>query len=493
MLLVTAAVSGGGSARGKAPSGWKAAGTLRDGATYLMEVPARWNGTVLLFGHGMVTVEPGREPPNPAKDAPGWGDTRELLLDEGYALIGSSYVSPGWVVDSAVGDQIATLTAFEDLFGPARRTLAWGESLGGMITTKLAEEYGDRIDGSLSTCGTVAGGVARWNNQLDLSFALRTLLAPGSGIRLTGFRDPAQADASAAALGSATARAQRTPWGRARIALAAALAGVAGYNAPDQRQPGPGDWATTEANQYAIVSGTLIPSTTRWRRDAESHAGGSMSWNSGVDYSAMLARSPHREEARALYRSAGLSLAADLSALGHAPRLDADGSAVGFMARTSSYSGRLTKPQLDVHTVHDGLVPVQNERAYADSARASGSSSLLRQTYVRRAGHCAFTRDEALAAVHALDRRVATGHWGDTGARAMNAAAHERGAVARTAYVPSRPPPFPRPYDLERQGAGRPGGLAAPGSVRAGPRPAPPTVPADLRTRPYAGGAGAGD
>ncbi|GHH79188.1 alpha/beta hydrolase [Streptomyces sulfonofaciens] len=453
-ILLALATGGTQPAPADTAAARQVTGTLPDGATYLMDVPAHWNGTVLLYSHGLVAVEPGHDQPNPAKNAPGWGDTRQQLLDEGYALIGSSYVSPGWVVDTAVDDQVATLEKFGEVFGPAERALAWGESLGGMITTRLAEEYGDRIDGSLAMCGTEAGGVARWNNQLDLSFVLRTLLAPDSGIRLTGFRDRAEADASADALTAEAERAQRTPAGRARIALAAALAGVAGYNATDQQRPGRRDWATTEANQYAVVSETLIPSTTRWRQDAESHAGGSVSWNSGVDYAAMLARSPYRDEAEGLYRSAGLTLAEDLSALGAAPRLNAEDAAVDFMARTASFSGALTRPQLNVHTVYDGLVPVQNEHAYRDTARAAGTSALLRQTYVERAGHCNFTQDEALTAVRTLDERVATGHWGDTSAHGMNASAREHGAVTETAYIRYAPAPFPRPYDLTaRQGA----------------------------------------
>lgn len=39
-------------------------GTLKDGATYLIEVPANWNGTLFLYGHGYVV--PGAS--NPAKN-----------------------------------------------------------------------------------------------------------------------------------------------------------------------------------------------------------------------------------------------------------------------------------------------------------------------------------------------------------------------------------------------------------------------------------------
>jgi hypothetical protein len=61
-------------------------GTLPDGATFLIEVPANWNGTLFLYSHGYVI--PGG--PNPAFDV---GDpfTRLFMLASGYALAGSSY------------------------------------------------------------------------------------------------------------------------------------------------------------------------------------------------------------------------------------------------------------------------------------------------------------------------------------------------------------------------------------------------------------------
>ena len=59
----------------------KLTGTFNDGATYLIEVPAGWNGTLLLYSHGYVV--PGS--PNPAVDV---GDslTRGWLLDNGCLL-----------------------------------------------------------------------------------------------------------------------------------------------------------------------------------------------------------------------------------------------------------------------------------------------------------------------------------------------------------------------------------------------------------------------
>ena len=74
-------------------------GTLPDGATFLIEVPSPWNGTLLLYSHGYVV--PGS--PNPAQDV---GDpaTGAFLLSNGFALAGSSYAHTGWAIEEALPD-----------------------------------------------------------------------------------------------------------------------------------------------------------------------------------------------------------------------------------------------------------------------------------------------------------------------------------------------------------------------------------------------------
>src|SRR5215813_14425068 len=104
-------------------------GTLPDGATYLIEVPSPWNGTLLLYSHGYVT--PGSA--NPARDV-GDPGTRAFLLANGFALAGSSYAHAGWAIQEALLDQIAVLDIFNASFGNPTRTIAWGHSLGGIIT-----------------------------------------------------------------------------------------------------------------------------------------------------------------------------------------------------------------------------------------------------------------------------------------------------------------------------------------------------------------------
>ncbi|GAA3120371.1 alpha/beta hydrolase family protein [Streptomyces rectiviolaceus] len=433
-------------------------GTLPSGAAYVIDTPDDWNGTVLLFSHG---YRP-EGAPNPAVNAPD-EPTKKLLLKEGYALVGSSYATSGWSVEQAVPDQLAALDAFRGEVGAALRTLAWGESLGGLITTTIAERHPGRVDGSLSMCGLVHGGVANWNSTLDATFALRTLLAPDSGasgnsgasgdsgIRLTGFKDAADAATSAKRLGERLGTAQNTADGRARIALAAALHNIPGWNDPGTPRPAPDDYPAQQANQYTAVRGLVAQPGFAWREEAERRTGGNMSWNTGVDYSAMLARSAHHKEVKALYKSAGLSLRSDLRDLARAPRVSAEPRAVRYMADHAAPSGRLSKPQFDIHTTGDALVPVQVENAYRRAVTGADRAPLLRQAYTENAGHCTFSPAEQLAAVHTITYRITSGHWDDTSPDALNSRAHQADPTTPARYAAYRPGPYPRPFQAPTQ------------------------------------------
>ncbi|WP_405740174.1 S9 family peptidase [Streptomyces sp. NBC_00028] len=425
-------------------------GQLPSGAAYMMDVPADWNGTVLLFSHG---YRP-QGAPNPAQNASD-NATKSLLLQRGYALIGSSYASNGWAVTDAVPDQLATLSVFKDRFGTARRTIAWGQSYGGLVTTALAERAPQHFDGSLSMCGLVHGGVANWNNTLDPVFALKTLLAPDSAIPLVDIPDRTAATDAANTLTAAVDSAQSTAEGRARIALAAALHNIPGWNDPSQSRPAETDWAGQEANQYTALKGLVQLPAFSWRLEAETRAGGNMSWNTGVDYARLLGQSSVRKEVTELYKKAGLSLRKDLATLNKAPRIGADPSAVAWMSGTSAFTGKLTKPQLDIHTIGDALVPVQTESALKRAVTAAGSSRLLRQAYVDNAGHCTFSPAEQLGALHTLEDRIGTGKWPATDAASLNSRATEADSTTPARYVTYRPAPYPRPYDLAHPADGR--------------------------------------
>jgi hypothetical protein len=132
----------------------------------------------------------------------------------------------------------------------------------------------------------------------------------------------------------------------------------------------------------------------------------------GVDFARQLARSPYAPQVRAFYRQAGLDLRSDLGTLTAGANIRPDVPALRWLAQTSVPSGRLQVPELNLHTISDQLVPVQQESVYGRVVSGAGAGRLLRQAYVARQSHCNFTPAELVAGVLAIQHRVETGRWG---------------------------------------------------------------------------------
>ena len=387
-------------------------GTLADGTSWIADVPANWNGTLLLYSHGFG--------PLTAADAPD-PVTQAALLARGYALAGSSYDPSGseWALDTAVSDQFGTLQAVEHtvLPGRPRHVLAFGTSMGGLVSALEAQGGADRIDGALTTCGIVAGGINLNEFQLDGEYAMAQLLLSGQNVQLVNFGGPdgaSQAATTAATLTTAAAQAQQTAGGRARLALALAFLNAAPWD-PSATVPAPSsDPAAQEAAQYDLEftgAFSILDFIELGRASIDQADGGSANWNAGVNYAAVLAKSPFRHEVHSLYQAAGLNLGADLADLTRNADITADPAAVRSLEQTSVPTGRLSVPELDLHTIGDNLVPVQMENFYARQVRAAGDGGLLRQAFVDSFGHCNFSPAELVAGVLALGHRVTTGHW----------------------------------------------------------------------------------
>jgi len=422
-------------------------GSFTDGSTYLLEVPAKWNGTLLLFSHG--TAPPGV--PNPPANT---SDTltRIYLLSNGYALAGSSYATTGWAVESAFKDQLAVLDTFTKTVGVPKRTIAWGGSMGGLITAGLVQNHPDRFAGAVAFCGLLGGGVGLWNEFLDSAFVFKTLLASDSSLQLDHIEKPIQNIQLGEQLLST---AQTTLQGQARIALTAAMYDTPGWDGSPGPQP-PKDYAVREFNQFTALQGFPFQLFFGIRTDLEHHARGNPSWNTGVDYRKQLELSVDYEEVQALYKKAGLSLDTDLQALNNATRIAGDPEAIQFLAQNIAFNGDIKVPVLTVHTIGDDIATVELEQSYGAIVAAAQNDSLLRQTYIHRAGHCNFTSAENIAALETLIRRLDTGEWKNTDQKDLNDLALSlpraydslfpgSGYVA-PAFVSYRPAPFLRPF-----------------------------------------------
>jgi pimeloyl-ACP methyl ester carboxylesterase len=430
------------------PNGTTTLQGMLGGANYTIQVPSNWNGTLALYSHGYVFANKPLD--NPAPDV---GDplTGAALLQSGYALAGSSYSQNGWALQQAFHDQIALLDFFNKTCGHPTRTVAWGHSLGGIITAGLVQLNPNRFAGALPMCGVLAGGIGTWNQALDGAFAFNVLLANNS-LQIVHITDPngnfTQAETILAA-------AQGTAQGKARIALLSALGDIPGWFDPASPEPAKTDFAAQEQNQFDWESQVDFLFAFFARAELEARAGGNPSWNTGVDYREQLEKSVDNREVQALYKQAGLSLNADLNMLNHATRIKANPQAVRYLNKYITFNGDLDIPVLTMHTTGDGLVVNEQEQAYDDVVDSQGDANLLNQVFVHRAGHCTFTPAETVTAFHTLIHRLDTGKWGNsTNPRRMNNEALALGSTLNTAppaFINFDPAVFLRPFDVRNQ------------------------------------------
>lgn len=420
-----------------------------DGARYLVLVPENWNGTLMLWSHGMYSTaypEPDRIALTSQPTTESW------LLDQGYALAASQYRTVrGWSIEEALTDQVRLHDWFGRTVGTPRQTIAAGESVGAITATLLAERNPRRFAGLMTFCGNLAGGAAHWNSGLDLGYALNTLL--DARLQLVRITDPA---ANVGRLVGAVQTAAENPQGRARLALANALAEIPGWL--DATRPRPSDvteqvfWQGVWDRHYRAGAFGLD------RIDLEHRAGGNPSWNAGVDYRRILAHASERPLVERAYAEAGLDLGTDLDRLASAPRVFPDPAAAGYLTRFGLPLGRTPFPVLTMHTLGDGTAPVAHERAYAERVALFGDRKELRQLFVNRGGHCVFTASEEITAVQTLVRRLDKGRWTANGPAALNVEAallapeHQTifDVVSETrvrvapAFIRYHPAPYPR-------------------------------------------------
>src|SRR6266536_1440112 len=401
-------------------------GTI-DGANFIIQMPASWNGTLVLYSHGYRTPGTAMTP----QDA---GDpvTGAWLVANHYAVAGSSYSQNGWALQQAFHDQIALLDHFEAVHGKPQRTIAWGHSLGGIITGGLIQLNPSRFSGALPMCGVLAGGPGVWNQGLDAEFVFKTLSSnpDAAGLQLVNITNPS---ANLTLAETVLAGEQATPQGQARLALAAAVGDTPGWYDRFSPEPAAGDYATREQNQFLWDKNVDFPFLFALRAELEFRAGGNPSWNTGIDYARQLERSINQDEVIALYDQAGLSLQADLDKLEATARIPAKPAAVDYLEQYIVFNGDIEQPVLTMHTTGDGLVLNQDEQAYASVVRSAGNASLLRETFVHRAGHCSFTPAETITAFNTLIQRLNKGHWDDSNhPSTMNTAAAALGPSYNT-------------------------------------------------------------
>ncbi|MPQ98065.1 phthalyl amidase [Modestobacter sp. I12A-02628] len=324
-----------------------------DDAGYRIEVPAQWNGDLLVWAHGYRGTGPELTVDNPP------AGLREQLIAEGYAWTASSYDANGYDVVSGVRSTQELVDFFDETVGvPERRYLA-GASMGGHVTGVSIEQFPDTWDGALPVCG-VMGDRRLFDTFLDYNLAAQAL----TGVEPVYPAPRDYLDTTAltveAALGTPYPG-QLTPVGEQLAALTELRTG--------------GERPLFEAgfDEFAEFLFTVFPADPGQGEEA-----GTVGGNADTVYQldADPAVSPAEQQ-----------LNADVL------RVEATPAPEG-LAGVPTIDGTFEIPVLTMHDLGDLFVPFSMEQDYARDAVLHGTRDLLVQRAVRGVAHCDFSAEE---------------------------------------------------------------------------------------------------
>jgi len=161
LVSVPVAANAAPACDGKSPI-QSCVGATSDGAPYAMQVPANFNGTVALYSHGYrynvdipsaIPLIGGYKVTNTPEPVPGGNaDVAKYLFSQGIAIVGSGFARQGWNPDSAIATNVELIDTFKKQFPTTKKVIAWGSSLGGVITQGLAEKHPELVSAVAPMC-----------------------------------------------------------------------------------------------------------------------------------------------------------------------------------------------------------------------------------------------------------------------------------------------------------------------------------------------------
>jgi len=360
-----AVASGGAMATASAQTHYE--GAAGPGSLYEIDVPASWNGDLVLYAHGIVEAD---LPVLLPTTQDGYSVLRGHLLAAGYAVAASSYSSNGWSLADAVRRTHQLTEIVREKAGRPRRTFLVGHSMGALAIVKLAEQYPQEYDGVLAMCGPLGGALAELqyagDARVTFDYYFPNVL-PGTAFDVppgTKYMSPFEAGGPNALFLSVYGALSANPAATFQWASAAKLPFIT---------------QTELGNSALYVVGFLV----RYTRDFIERVNGKMPFdNEDVAYQVNVTSDPGTNAYLSGLLNAGVE------------RFDADPPALNYYERNYRPNGQIDMPVMTLHTTRDPAIPFLHEERFAHAVSEAGRSGQLVQRRIDRWGHCAFTSSE---------------------------------------------------------------------------------------------------
>ncbi|SEG97878.1 hypothetical protein SAMN05444920_111100 [Nonomuraea solani] len=324
-------------------------------AAFDIEVPPRWNGSLLMWAHGyrgptrVLTVDP-----------PPYG-LRQRLLDQGYAWASSSYYGNDYDVRAGVRSTRDLADHFRRVIGKPRRTFLAGVSMGGHVTVRSLEEYPGYYAAALPMCG-VLGDHELFDFFIDYHLVAQDLAD------VPAFPFPADYLTSA------------VPKIKERL----------GLTGPEPANALGEQFRAIVVNQSGGERPGAQAAFAYWKDFLFELA--------GPDEGGTLAQEPGRVGTNlgTRYRPA-VPVNVNVT-VRRVPPVDAAARRTQRLTAVPVVSGRIDVPVLSLHNLGDNFVPFSMEQYYRADVSRHGRGGLLVQRAIRSVGHCEFSDAEVGAA-----------------------------------------------------------------------------------------------
>lgn len=359
---------------------------IAGGASYQLEVPARWNGELVLYAHGFNGTGTLLCVQQPA--------LRAYYLSQGYAWAASSYATNGYDVAQGVKDTHRLLSVFQSAVAKPERTYLTGVSMGGHITGVAIEQYRGAFDGAMPVCG-VMGDNELFDYFLDANVSAAALAgAPKPPFPTTPQEYTTYINTSVAPKLGAYAAPRLSPTSPA----GQAWGGVVQQRSGGTRPGFAASFAFWNAFGFGAVPNVpflfgVYPGLTGGTSDITQ---GNVTSNDDTVY---------QVDADPALTATEQALNATVLRVSEAPQ----GRRPQGLAGIPAISGDLSIPVLTLHDLGDLFVPFSMEQVYARRVAANGDSALLTQRAIRGTGHCDFTAAEMIRGFDDLVTQVETG------------------------------------------------------------------------------------
>lgn len=357
------------------------AGELQ-GSAYRVEVPANWNGQLVMYAHGYRGTGSVLTVGNPS--------IRAYLLQQGYAWAASSYSKNYYDVRAGVEDTNALALAFNGIAAARGRTLA--------APTKIFIT-GHSMGGHVAAAAVEAETLARANNKVSYAGAVPMCGVTGDTElfdTFTAMQASAQAVAGAA---SSPLPAWTSVAGQVNAALWASF--------PSPTAPAAPIAPTTLGEQYVSIVKNLTGGERPLFRLGLTTGGSfpSAYGTFGGDGTINGVLSRWGTTTRYTYRVDGND-AATAAVNANAPKVTADPNANALRADGLRWipvvHGQFSVPVVAIHTLGDLFVPFNMMQIYRQRADTQGNGGRLVTRAIRGISHCDFTVAEQVEAFDAM-------------------------------------------------------------------------------------------